>query len=198
MERKTRQERTQQNIDSILEASIRLFNEQGYTETTMKDISQETGISYGSIYHLFDSKQEILREIYRRYINVPSDLLENVAEKVKDPYPVLLQYMLDIQALWEYTGPMMISNKYIWDTERTQAGCSTIMRNELTEFMRAAQAAGTLRADINVQDAVEFFFTLQRGILYGWAIRDDFDMQSYARKFWAPVIQAFVRGTLVI
>ena len=68
--------------------------------------------------------------------------------------------------------------------ERAQAGCSAIMRNELTEFMRAAQAAGTLRANSNVHDAVEFFFTLHRGILYGWAICDDFDVQSYAGKFW--------------
>lgn len=92
----------------------------------------------------------------------------------------------------------MLDNKYRWDTERSKEGCSTIQRRELTEFLLAAEQAGTLPLGNCVDDAVEFLFTMQRGILYGWSIRDDFDIQEYSRKFWEPVLLAFVRGELKI
>lgn len=197
-EKLSRQERTQQNIHLILETAISLFNERGYEETTMTDISKATGLSNGSIYHLFPSKQDILKQIYHKYINISLGLLENLEEKAKDPYPVLLQFMLDVQALWMHTGSMMLDNKFRWDTERSKDGCSVIQREELTAFLQAAQAAGTLKGKNCIADAVEFLFTLQRGILYGWAIRDDFDIVAYAERFWQPVLQALLAGNLVI
>ena len=139
----TRQERTQQNINLILETAIVLFNQRGYDETTMTDISKATGLSNGSIYHLFKSKQEILKQIYHKYINISVGLLENLEEKIKNPFPILLQFMLDVEELWIHTGPMMLDNKFRWDTERSKAGCSTIQREELTIFLTAAQKAGT-------------------------------------------------------
>ena len=194
----TRQERTQQNICLILETAISLFNERGYEETTVADISKATGLSNGSIYHLFPSKQDILKQIYHKYINISIGLLENLEEKVKDPYPVLLKFMLDVQALWMHTGPMMLDNKFRWDTERSKDGCSTIQREELTVFLKAAQTAGILQGENQIEDAVEFLFTLQRGLLYGWAIRDDFDIMVYSKKFWEPVLKAFLAGDIVI
>ena len=43
---------------------------------------------------------------------------------------------------------------------------------------------------------VEFLFTMQRGILYGWIIRDDFDMDMYAKTFWPPVIRTLISGEI--
>lgn len=194
----SRQERTQQNIQLILETAICLFNEKGYEETTMTDISKATGLSNGSIYHLFSSKQEILKQIYHRYINISIGLLDQIEEKVKNPYPVLLNFMLDVQKLWMHTGRMMLDNKFRWDTERSKDGCSTIQREELTVFLKAAQDAGTLKGKSQVEGTVEFLFTLQRGILYGWAIRDDFDIEKYSKKFWEPVLKALLAGNLNI
>ena len=41
---------------NILNTAKRLFLEQGYKKTTIRQIVQESGITSGSIYNLFDNK----------------------------------------------------------------------------------------------------------------------------------------------
>ena len=103
----------------VLDTSIVLFNKKGYKDTTIKDICEATGLSNGSVYHLFRNKDDILRHIYERDINISIGLTQDLEQKVQDPYHYLLNFMLDIQRLWEKTGPMLLSNKSHWTTSRT-------------------------------------------------------------------------------
>ena len=50
----------------ILDAALRLIYTKGYRETSLQDILDELGISKGSLYHHFDSKQEILNALIAR------------------------------------------------------------------------------------------------------------------------------------
>ena len=193
-----RQQRKQANYNLVLDTAIRLFNERGYEQTTMGDISAETGISNGSLYHMFGSKDEILKQIYNRNINISLGLTLNMEEKAEDPYRYLFKFMLDTQELWRKVGPMLLLNKYRWVTSRTMIGCSPIQREELLAFISYAQQIGTISSKSDPAATVEFIFTLQRGILYGWTSRDDFDMGKYSRIFWPPVIRGIIKGTLVI
>lgn len=193
-----RQQKTQANYNLILDTAIELFNKNGYDHTTMVDICAATGLSTGSVYHLFESKDEILRQIYNRNINISLGLTNNLEEKVADPYKYLLQFMLDTQALWQKAGPMLLANKARWVTSRTMMGCSPIQREELLAFISLAQKLGTISKRNDPATVVEFIFTLQRGILYGWTSRDDFDMDKYAHAFWPPVINAIIKGTLLL
>ena len=106
-----RQEKSRTNYNAVLDTSIVLFNKKGYKDTTIKDICEATGLSNGSVYHLFRNKDDILRHIYERDINISIGLTQDLEQKVQDPYHYLLNFMLDIQRLWEKTGPMLLSNK---------------------------------------------------------------------------------------
>lgn len=191
-----RHEKTKKNFQTVLDVAIRLFNEYGYDETTMSDISRETGLSNGSLYHMFESKQEILKRIYERDINISLGLTKDVENKLAKPKEVLLQFMLDTMEKWKRTGPMMVTNKPHWASSRTTLGCSPIQRDELITYISLAQNAGTFNPKANVPKTVEFLFTLQRGILYGWMIRDDFDFDTHNKTFWPPIISALVDGTI--
>ena len=193
-----RQLKTQANYNLVLVTAITLFNERGYDQTTMSDISKATGLSNGSLYHLFESKDEILRQIYYRNINISLGLTNNIEEKIADPYKYLLEFMLNTQELWQRTGPMMLINKYRWVSSRTMMGCSPIQREQLLAFISLAQKAGTISQKSDPASTVEFIFTLQRGLLYGWTSRDDFDLVKYSKIFWPPVIRALIKGTLAI
>ena len=54
---------------SILNATIRLFGQQGYTGTSMRDIAREVGVLPGSLYAHIDSKETLLLEIVDIGIN---------------------------------------------------------------------------------------------------------------------------------
>lgn len=49
----------------ILDAAAKLFQQQGYAATTLRQIAQKAKMKAGSIYYHFDSKSEILDEVLR-------------------------------------------------------------------------------------------------------------------------------------
>ena len=55
--------------DKIIETSVKLFNEKGCLNTSTRHISNELGISVGNLYYRFKNKEEILIEIFLRYVN---------------------------------------------------------------------------------------------------------------------------------
>ena len=49
--------------NSILEESASIFRRQGYHATSLQDVADAVGIQKGSLYHHFDSKEDILFQI---------------------------------------------------------------------------------------------------------------------------------------
>lgn len=49
--------------DMIVDAALRLFAEGGYAETSMSSIAEEAGVSKGTLYLYFSSKEEMFRGI---------------------------------------------------------------------------------------------------------------------------------------
>jgi AcrR family transcriptional regulator len=47
----------------ILEASLRLFSQRGFTRTTVRDIARHVGITDAAIYYHFSSKRELLEAL---------------------------------------------------------------------------------------------------------------------------------------
>lgn len=50
---------------AIFEAALALFQERGYESTTMRAIAERAGVSLGSSYHYFASKEHLVLEFYR-------------------------------------------------------------------------------------------------------------------------------------
>jgi AcrR family transcriptional regulator len=46
-----------------VEAAKEVFEEDGFLEARISDISERAGLSHGSFYHYFDSKEQIFREV---------------------------------------------------------------------------------------------------------------------------------------
>ena len=83
--------------DAILEASFRLFSEQGYNETSIPAIAREAGISTANIYVYFQSKMSILFQLYSPWLMARLDKLERSQRRIADPQERLRKLLL---ALW--------------------------------------------------------------------------------------------------
>jgi|SRR3990172_1542678 len=66
--------------NAIGRSGAKLFDEKGYLETTLKDISVEVKLSKGCIYYYFSNKHEILYFILDSYMD---HLLEGLEEELK-------------------------------------------------------------------------------------------------------------------
>ena len=47
----------------LLDAAKQVFEESGFLEARISDIAEQAGLSHGSFYHYFDSKEQIFREV---------------------------------------------------------------------------------------------------------------------------------------
>jgi AcrR family transcriptional regulator len=72
--------------DQLVTAALYLFWERGYSETGMNDVVARSGVSAGSMYHFFKTKEELLLAVLDRLAEImyPA-LLAPIWETVSDP-----------------------------------------------------------------------------------------------------------------
>lgn len=66
----------------ITETSINLFEKKGFTETSIQDIVDSLGVTKGTFYYYFSSKEELLMDIHLQYID---DILQIQNEILIEP-----------------------------------------------------------------------------------------------------------------
>ena len=59
------QRRPEARPDEILDAALEVFGEQGYARARLEDVAQRAGVSKGTLYLYFDSKETLFREMVR-------------------------------------------------------------------------------------------------------------------------------------
>ncbi len=92
-----RQERSQITVDAILEAAARLFADGGLEEVNTNQIAELAGVSVGSLYQYFPSKQAILGELIDRHSEQTITLLAaKLAEFAARPIPAVLREIVEI------------------------------------------------------------------------------------------------------
>ena len=70
--------------DLILEEALKLFSEKGIKETTVRDIAKAVGITEGAIYRHFESKDQIVHELFGLYSEKLYNSLKEVMESSED------------------------------------------------------------------------------------------------------------------
>jgi AcrR family transcriptional regulator len=65
-----REEKSERSRRAVLDASLRLFAQQGYRATTMREIADAAGVSTGNVYHHFPDKETIFRELIDEYFAI--------------------------------------------------------------------------------------------------------------------------------
>ena len=71
--------------EQIVRAAIELFARKGYHETTLRDLAEESEISYGNIYDYVGSKDDILFLIHQYLCDIIFEELDIAVEGVVDP-----------------------------------------------------------------------------------------------------------------
>ena len=81
----------------ILEASFRLFANQGFHPTTIRQIAQEAKIADGTVYLYFENKEDILHSLLELLLKDLTDGLHKALKKSTDPIK-----QIDIAATYHF------------------------------------------------------------------------------------------------
>ena len=86
--------------ESIIQKGSDLFQVKGFTQTSIQDIVETLGVTKGTFYYYFTSKEELLMEINLRYIN---DVLEK-------QYTIMENQQTDARTKIKEVMTMLIKN----------------------------------------------------------------------------------------
>jgi AcrR family transcriptional regulator len=65
--RKFLTDKSERTFTNVLDVSIALFQSKGFHETSMRDISRESGLALGALYYYCRSKEELVLHFYERF-----------------------------------------------------------------------------------------------------------------------------------
>ena len=178
----------------ILDAAEDVFNESGYSNTTLNEIAEAAGVTRGAIYWHFKNKEDLFQAMCLR-IRVPMDaLIKGIVEKgVNDPVAQLSRthetIMLEVINNPHYRKVLNIlfhKCEFTRETDQIviqQKEWHTYSRNIIRTILVNAQKKAQLPADLDIELACNLLGFMFRGLLADWLFMpDSFDLIENARK----------------
>ena len=183
----------------ILDAAIRVFARQGFHACRVSDIAREAGVAYGLVYHYFDTKDQVLNELFEERWSL---LLAAIAEV--DGRPIPPREKLDATAAFiidSYRHDPELMKVIIVEVTRA---ANSFGRTHLPQISKAydliakivadAQAAGDFRTDIDPMLASMWFYGAIEQLLSGWVFELIGDEDSDFERARAMVVETICGG----
>jgi TetR/AcrR family fatty acid metabolism transcriptional regulator len=158
---------------NILDAAIRVFARQGFHSTRVSDIADEAGVAYGLVYHYFDSKEEVLNELFTERWSLLLAAIEEADASSESPRSKLAAVAAFIVDSYRHEPELM----KVIIVEVTRAA-NSFGRTHLAEIRRAydsiakivaeGQEVGAFRRDIDPTFASMSFYGAIEQLLSGW------------------------------
>ena len=158
---------------NILDAAIKVFARQGFHSTRVSDIADEAGVAYGLVYHYFDSKDEVLNELFTERWSLLLTAIEEADASAESPRSKLAAVAAFIVDSYQHNPELM----KVIIVEVTRAA-NSFGRTHLPEIRRAydsiakivadGQEAGVFRRDIDPTFASMSFYGAIEQLLSGW------------------------------
>lgn len=160
----------QERKRQILDRSAEIFARKGVTATTIRDIAEAVGVYSGALYHYFPSKEAIVTELIREYLE---DLTQRCSE-------VMARSLPPVERLEALAGVALT-------TSEDYHGATSIWRRE-GEYMRERVVEADM---VETADAMQVAWrdTIAEGIEDG-AFRTDIDPEIFRELLYDAVWHA--------
>jgi AcrR family transcriptional regulator len=153
----------------ILDAALDLFVERGFAAARLDDVAQRAGVSKGTVYLYFDSKEELFKAVIRSGIVRAIEEAEQLVERYEGSSPDLLRAL--VAGWWNSIGSTRLS------------GIPKLMISEAQNFPELARF---YYAEVIQRGSRLFARAVQRGIERGEFRPVDVD--HTVRAVMAPLI----------
>jgi TetR/AcrR family fatty acid metabolism transcriptional regulator len=157
----------------ILDAAIRVFARQGFHTTRVSDIADEAGVAYGLVYHYFDSKDQVLNELFSERWSLLLAAIEEADRDQASSREKLAAVASFIVDSYRHDPDLM----KVIVVEVTRAA-NSFGRTHLPEIRRAyemiakivadGQESGEFRADVDPFFASMWFYGAIEQLLSAW------------------------------
>jgi TetR/AcrR family transcriptional regulator, fatty acid metabolism regulator protein len=158
----------------ILDAAITVFARQGFHHCRVSDVADEAGVAYGLVYHYFDSKEEMLNELFLERWQIMLDAIAEIdAHDELTPREKLHQvagFIID-----SYRHEPALMKVIIVEVTRAANSFGRLHLEKIREayariadIVESARRAGDFKQDISAQFAAMCFYGAIEQLLSGW------------------------------
>jgi len=176
----------------IIEATLELFSEKGYEATSMSQIAELAGIGKGTIYEYFESKEELILNAVKAWVELMESEVEKQVREIDDPEERLRKYAHSSMAA--FTSDKRIMRLFIAMLEIVVTDEETQTRRDLihntmqsvcriiADIFRDGVSQGIFRPDASV-DAEKIALNLLAyldGIgMYFYVLKGQIDLEDH-------------------
>lgn len=155
-----------ETYEKILSAARRLFVQQGYTATSMRQVAETAGIGKATIYHHFPDKQAIVMALLHRNITRMDEALQRVRVEDDPRHRIQVAAEASVEFLFESADIMQITRREIPSgRDQMQSGFTNFFQQYmdlLAEAIQRGTEQGIFRP-VNPTDAARVLMTMIQG-----------------------------------
>lgn len=184
---------------AISEAGISLLSRKGYYNITVDEICEKAGVSKGTFYNYFKSKDEI---IWYEYLKLDQYYKDTAAREMAKKKNSIDKLRALCTAAITYTNNLGVSNvKAAYQSQLgPDRGFSRIASEErplntlARQTIEQGQQKGELRKDISVEEMTRTFVTGLRGTVFEWCLTNGkYDLIAEEKRICSILLEGMRR-----
>ena len=158
----------------IVSAAWKLFYQQGYDDTTIEEIVEESGTSRGSFYHYFEGKDALLSSLSYLFDDKYAEL-EKEMDPSLDPIEKLMFLNQELFLMIENTVSVELLSR-LFATQLTTSGERHLLNTNRTyykmlrQITMEGQQQELFKPELSVNDIMRAYAMFERGLMYEWCI----------------------------
>lgn len=171
----------------IVSAAWRLFYEQGYDNTTIDEIIEESKTSRGSFYHYFEGKDSLLSSLSYLFDEKYEELMETL-DPAMSSFDTLLYLNQELFAMIENSVSVdllarLYSSQLITRGEKHLLDRNRLYYRLLRKIVLQGQEKQELIQELSASEIVKMYALCERGLLYDWCISGgEYSLRSYGKE----------------
>lgn len=184
--------RTKQAIASknkIYKCGVSLIRKYGFDEVTIEQIAKKAGVSVGTYYYYFDSKMDLLKEIFNKadqYFITEVEghfTADNCKEQISEFFDRYADYTL-------FDGIEMIKKLYTSENKLFILE-GRGMQNVMLNLLKTGQINKEISSDTAPENLTRMLFIAARGVIFEWCLHEgQIDLKAEMKC----VIETMVKG----
>ena len=177
--------KTRNTKGKIIAAAWRLFYRQGYDDTTVEEIIEESGTSRGSFYHYFEGKDALLSTVSFLFDQKYEELLETM-DPAMDRFDQLMYLNRELFAMIENSISLdllarLYSSQLITRGDKHLLDHNRIYYRLLRRLCLEGQQRGEIRQDVTVNEFVKAYALAERALMYDWCLcNGEYSLADYS------------------
>ena len=177
----------------IFNAAKRILKKSGYEQLSIKNICEEAGVSNGSFYHHFKTKDDLLSYYIEEQPSINPDLLD-LPESPEEAKTAIIQVYLNYVHYCQDLGLSFMSNYY---TPKNQS-LNPAIRTErpypivtVHNYLKKALDAGVIHLSYPLEDITTDIRMIVIGNVFEWCLKNgDADFEGNMKRS----LQAYLDG----